>query len=237
MTASGKIDIYAADSISVHSEQDLNFKADRHINLEAGENVNIKSGNRISVESSTNFQLKAGADGLITCAGSMNLASAEHRETAGVIHMNSGGAAAATSGATPSITRVPGPGSGPEKENKNPAEHTSVKQNNSLASNSPATETEDKTVAQQDTFAKCPPITPAASGNPNEDRANEEAAAKKAKVTDTKSRTGGDELSTLDQIAEFNNQDLGGGDYSVDGKKVKGTATVTQTSSRSSGPR
>ena len=193
MTASGKIDIYAADSISIHSEQDLNFKADRHINLEAGENVNIKSGNRISVESTTNFQLKAGADGLITCVGSMNIASAEHRETAAAIHMNSGGAVAATAGSTPSITRVPGPGSGPEKENKNPTEHTAIKQDNSVAANTLATATEDKTVAQEDTFTKCPPTVDANSGNAGSGNPNEDAANEKAKVTDTKSRTGPDD--------------------------------------------
>jgi hypothetical protein len=42
-TASGKIDIYAADSVSIHTEADFNFRADRDINLEALRNVNIKT--------------------------------------------------------------------------------------------------------------------------------------------------------------------------------------------------
>tara|TARA_R110002153_G_scaffold52931_1_gene148019 strand:+ start:2275 stop:3933 length:1659 start_codon:yes stop_codon:yes gene_type:complete len=235
MTASGKIDIYAADSISIHSEQDLNFKADRHINLEAGENVNIKSGNRISVESTTNFQLKAGADGLITCVGSMNIASAEHRETAAAIHMNSGGAVAATAGSTPSITRVPGPGSGPEKENKNPAEHTAIKQNNSLAANSPATETEDKTVAQEDTFAKCPPMemeTTVAAGT------GADGPAAQHKVTDTPSRT-----AALDGGIPVGTTEPGGKSLLRQRQEAKALdafggsgAKVTDTASRTSGP-
>jgi hypothetical protein len=235
MTASGKIDIYAADSISIHSEQDLNFKADRHINLEAGENVNIKSGNRISVESTTNFQLKAGADGLITCVGSMNIASAEHRETAAAIHMNSGGAVAATAGSTPSITRVPGPGSGLEKENKNPAEHTAIKQNNSLAANSPATETEDKTVAQEDTFAKCPPMemeTTVAAGT------GADGPAAQHKVTDTPSRT-----AALDGGIPVGTTETGGKSLLRQRQEAKALdafggsgAKVTNTASRTSGP-
>ena len=41
MTSSGKIDIYAADSISMHTEGDFNFRSDRDVNIEATRNVNI----------------------------------------------------------------------------------------------------------------------------------------------------------------------------------------------------
>lgn len=44
MTAQGKIDIYAGDSVSIHSEGDFNFRADRDINLEAGRNFNVNVG-------------------------------------------------------------------------------------------------------------------------------------------------------------------------------------------------
>jgi hypothetical protein len=204
MTASGKIDIYAEDSISVHSEQDLNFKAGRHINLESGDNINLKAGNRMTMSTAANWTVQCGADGMLTCAGSSNISSAAHKETAGRIDMNSGSAVAAQAQASPGITRTPGPGSGPEKENKNPAEHTAIKQNNSLARNTPATDTEDKTETSEDTFKHCQ--TPAASGNPNEDRANEEALAKEKteKNPNASLVTPGGELSALDQIAEDN---------------------------------
>lgn len=40
-TSSGKVDIYAADSVSIHTEGDFNLKADRDFNLEAGRNFNV----------------------------------------------------------------------------------------------------------------------------------------------------------------------------------------------------
>ena len=43
-TASGKIDIYAKDSVSFHSEKDFNFHATGNVNIEALQSVNIKSG-------------------------------------------------------------------------------------------------------------------------------------------------------------------------------------------------
>jgi predicted chitinase len=43
MTSSGKLDIYAADSVSIHTEADFNFRADRDINLEAKRNINIRA--------------------------------------------------------------------------------------------------------------------------------------------------------------------------------------------------
>ena len=43
MTASGKIDFFANDSVSVHSKGDFNFKTDRDFNLEANRNINLKA--------------------------------------------------------------------------------------------------------------------------------------------------------------------------------------------------
>ena len=43
MTASGKIDFFANDSVSVHSKGDFNFKTDRDFNLEATRNINLKA--------------------------------------------------------------------------------------------------------------------------------------------------------------------------------------------------
>jgi hypothetical protein len=65
MTANGKIDFYAKDSVSIHSEGDFNFKADRDINIEAGRNINLKSSTNTHIESA-NFEIKASSNGYIT---------------------------------------------------------------------------------------------------------------------------------------------------------------------------
>lgn len=70
-TASGKIDIYAADSVSVHTEGDFNFRADRDINLEALRNVNIKSGANIVMNSDKEFNLRVMDTGKIYVAGGL----------------------------------------------------------------------------------------------------------------------------------------------------------------------
>jgi hypothetical protein len=74
LTANGKIDVYAKDSISFHTETDFNFKADRDVNIEAGRNVNIKSESSINMESVSNFNLYSG----------MNV----HVDSAGLIHLS-----------------------------------------------------------------------------------------------------------------------------------------------------
>ena len=43
MTANGKLDIFADDSVSIHSKGDFNFKTDRDFNLEANRNINLKA--------------------------------------------------------------------------------------------------------------------------------------------------------------------------------------------------
>jgi len=60
MTANGKIDFYAQDSVSVHSKGDFNFKADRDFNLEAGRDINLKSAT-VNQESTTHNLLTTGA--------------------------------------------------------------------------------------------------------------------------------------------------------------------------------
>ena len=177
MTANGKIDIYAKDSISLHTENDFNFKADRNINIEAGQNINIKAGNQMAMETAANWTVKVGADGMLTCAGSSNIKSKAHKETADRIDMN--GPAAAEAGAAPIPGRVPKRGSWSGQENKNPLEHTPEKTDNDpkKVEEGKANATSDdknKEKNPEDTFKQCQ--VPAASGNPNEDRANEEAA-------------------------------------------------------------
>jgi len=60
MTANGKIDFYAEDSVSVHSKGDFNFKTDRDFNLQAGRDINLKSAT-VNQESTTHNLLTTGA--------------------------------------------------------------------------------------------------------------------------------------------------------------------------------
>lgn len=71
LTANGKIDVYAKDSISFHTETDFNFKADRDVNIEAGRNVNIKSALNTNIES-TELSLKANSNGYITVGSQLH---------------------------------------------------------------------------------------------------------------------------------------------------------------------
>lgn len=163
MTANGKIDIYAKDSVSIHTENDFNFKADRDINIEAGNNINIKAGNQMASETGANWTVKVGADGMLTCAGSSNIKSAAHKETAGRIDMNSAGAVAAEASAAPAPVRVPKQGSWTGQENRNPQEHIPEKTNSDPeeieAGNSNNTSDDrNAEVPAEDTFKQCPPM-------------------------------------------------------------------------------
>jgi hypothetical protein len=158
MTANGKIDIYSKDSISIHTENDFNFKADRNINLEAGQNINIKAGNQMAMETKANWTVKVGADGMLTCAGSSNIKSAAHKETADRIDMN--GPPAAEAGAAPTPTRIPKRGSWTGQENKNPLEHTPEKTDNDpkkIKEGKANTTSDDKNKEKnpEDTFKQC----------------------------------------------------------------------------------
>jgi hypothetical protein len=75
LTANGKIDVYAKDSISFHTETDFNFKADRDVNIEAGRNVNIKSELSINMESVSNFNLYSGMNVQVDSAGLIHLSN------------------------------------------------------------------------------------------------------------------------------------------------------------------
>ena len=70
LTANGKIDIYAADSISIRtsvdvnisSDRDLNFTAARDINFNAGRNYRLTVGNNSDVKIGGNHKLDVGAN-------------------------------------------------------------------------------------------------------------------------------------------------------------------------------
>ena len=242
MTANGKIDIYAEDSISMHTKNDLNFKADRNINLEAGQNVNIKAGNAMAMETAANWTVKCGADGMLTCTGSSNISSAAHKETAGRIDMNSGSAVAATASAAPVVTRVPQSGAWTGAENKNPAEHTPEKTNNdpaAIAAGTANASSDDKAKdkANDDTFAKCPPEEKSEATKTQEQRqatTENTAASEDATLTD-----GGAGFPTGDPALDpFGGAGADvsslGGDPELDpfggaGREIKGTATLTDS--------
>lgn len=161
MSANGKIDIYAEDSISMHTQNDFNFKADRNINFEAGNSINLKAGNVMTTETGSDWQVKVGADGKITCAGSSNIKSKHHKETADRIDMNGSNAAAEAESANVPL-RQPTAEPFLGHENKNPAEHTPEKTDNDPEANNTLNEetgstTEDKEKKTDDTFKKCPP--------------------------------------------------------------------------------
>ena len=75
MTANGKLDIFAQDSVSIHTQTDFNFKADRDVNIEAGRNVNIKSRSNFNIESMANYNIKVGANQNIVVGSVTNLHS------------------------------------------------------------------------------------------------------------------------------------------------------------------
>jgi hypothetical protein len=88
LTADGKIDIYAKDSISVHSDNDINFDAGRDINFTAKEDINIVADKDIKMHSlenmtqhTNNFKMhveeqsdiRIDKDSLITVGGDLDL--------------------------------------------------------------------------------------------------------------------------------------------------------------------
>lgn len=91
MSANGKIDIYAKDSISMRSEQDINFYADRNINFEAKKDVNITSGVDTYIHAVGSWNILADVDGKLAAVGDTNIhAGGDHKETTeGKIYMNS----------------------------------------------------------------------------------------------------------------------------------------------------
>jgi len=122
MTANGKIDIYAKDSISMHTENDLNITADRDINIHAGRKTNILSEDDIQiqtnqdmttlVEGSTqlttkkDYDVNTGGHNWFTAGGPTDILSGgNHTETAPNIHMNGPQAATAVA-VTPLSTHV-----------------------------------------------------------------------------------------------------------------------------------
>jgi hypothetical protein len=75
LTSSGKLDIYANDSVSIRTEADFNLRADRDFNIEAGNNVNIKSFGNTNINSDQIFTLISGNNGLLNFNGTLDITS------------------------------------------------------------------------------------------------------------------------------------------------------------------
>lgn len=80
LTANGKIDIFAEDSVSIHTGGDFNFRAERDVNIEAVRDVNISSGGDTNLNSFAALYAKVGTEGRIEIGSNFNLsAGAEFR--------------------------------------------------------------------------------------------------------------------------------------------------------------
>ena len=178
MTAQGTIEVYSKGNMSFHSDEDINFDAGKNINFKAGADINMIAANQMSTQTGANWDVSVGADGRLTCGGTSNIASAGHRETAGTINMNSGGAPAATASAASDPSVVP-TGSG--------------------------SETSSDAVAQEDTFGAC--VATEESGASNVDEPGdgltdaERSAGAGAQVTSTPSRTNSGEYGGVGSSA------------------------------------
>jgi hypothetical protein len=134
------------------------------------------------------------------------------------------GPAAAEAGAAPIPNRVPKRGSWTGQENKNPEEHTPEKTDNDpkkIEEGKANATSDDKNKEKnpEDTFKQCQ--VPAASGNPNEDRANEEAAAENKDAT-LVNQNGQPQTETTTTVSD-------------DGTKTSTTSTTTTETITSGG--
>jgi len=97
MTANGKLDIFAQDSVSIHTQTDFNFKADRDVNIEAGRSINMKAMSSITEETLGSHRITVGSNQTITVAANQTISvgSTNHYadgninlDTGGVINLN-----------------------------------------------------------------------------------------------------------------------------------------------------
>lgn len=125
LTSNGKIDIFANDSISIHTKTDLNVTADRDINLTSQGNINLNAALKINAQSGNAINIKSGAASSISAGGNFNVLAANTNIDGGKIHLNSGGASAATG--APSTSRIPQSEPWDEHENLDPASFVPAK--------------------------------------------------------------------------------------------------------------
>jgi len=165
LTSSGKIDIFAEDSISVHTKADLNLRADRDINLEAVRNVNIK-GAKVHVEGTAGVEVLSNSDTKITSLGNLYLrTTGDHIEKAAHVFMNTVEAIAVDplkmfknpteeSGKVIEsiMLRVPTHEPYPHHENLNPVAFTSAKTDREAGSTAPVPPKWKQYTTPDDTF-------------------------------------------------------------------------------------
>ena len=83
---SGKIDVWANDSISIRSHKDINLRADRDLNIESGRNINVKT------HQTTSDNQPSDTTNLLAGIGAFNL------DIAGELNVKSGSTTKITSG-------------------------------------------------------------------------------------------------------------------------------------------
>ena len=99
----GKIHVYAADSISMRSGKDINFAADGSINLEAKKEINVKANGNLCLDSNANINISAGGTVFETACSDLHVNASNIYETASLIHHNGPGADTAAQASSPSI--------------------------------------------------------------------------------------------------------------------------------------
>lgn len=240
MTANGKIDIYSKDSINIRTETDFNFQADRDINIRAGRDINLTAGNQMLTGTGANWEVKVGADGKLTCAGTSNIKSAHHFETAAKIDMN--GPAAAEAGTPAPPAREPQHEPWVGHENKNPTEYTPEKTNMAEEENKTKAKekkdgstAESKEKAASDTFAKCPPMEKSEKEKAAEEKqtkandgnVSDGTRSPNAKVVNSGFGTAqGGEFDTTNDNNGFGNSAFGEFGPPTNPRKPTGSATV-----------
>jgi predicted chitinase len=105
MTSSGKLDIYAQDSVSIHTESDFNFRADRDINMEAGRNINMNAFSGIEMNCTDRFYLICKKDGRLEFGNNISLLTGNDLkfQSGNTTNLSSGTALRLNSGAALSI--------------------------------------------------------------------------------------------------------------------------------------
>lgn len=75
LTAQGKIDVYAADSVSIHSEGDFNLRAGRDFNIEAIRDLNISANGNFAQQVGGKFSVQGARDANYDFDGTINMKS------------------------------------------------------------------------------------------------------------------------------------------------------------------
>ena len=75
LTAQGKIDVYAADSVSIHSEGDFNLRAGRDFNIEAIRDLNISANGNFNQQIGGKFSVQGARDANYDFDGTVNMKS------------------------------------------------------------------------------------------------------------------------------------------------------------------